>query len=60
MRRQPKDDREFIRSTTVIGRMRDRRGPIGRYREVTGRTFQGALEARDRLRTCLTEQRRLP
>jgi hypothetical protein len=54
------DERELTRSTTVIGRMRDRRGPTGRYQEVTGRTFHGALEARDQLQACLAEQGRLP
>lgn len=54
------DERELTRSTTLIGRARDRRGPTGRYQEVTGRTFRGALEARDQLRTCLAEQGRLP
>ena len=54
------DERELSRSTTIIGRMRDRRGPTGSYREVTGRRFHSALGARDQLRGCLREQGRLP
>jgi hypothetical protein len=54
------DERELSRSTTIIGRMRDRRGPTGRYQEVTGKRFHSALQARDHLRNCLREQGRLP
>jgi hypothetical protein len=54
------DERELSRSTTIIGRMRDQRGPTGRYRDVTGRRFHSALGARDQLRGCLREQGRLP
>ena len=54
------DERELSRSTTIIGRLRDRRGPTGRYREVSGRDFHSALGARDHLQTCLREQGRLP
>lgn len=54
------DERELTRSTVLITRMRDRRGPTGRYRLVTGRDFHDGLATRDALTACLREQGRLP
>lgn len=54
------DERELSRSTTIIGRWRDRRGPTGRYHEVSYNTWHSGLTARIYLIDCLREQGRLP
>lgn len=54
------DERELTRSTVIINRLRDQRGPTGRYHMVTGTDFRDGLSAREALRKCLLEQGRLP
>jgi hypothetical protein len=54
------DERQLTRSTTIIGRMRDRGGPTGRYREVLRNHWHSGLSARESLVTCLRDQGRLP
>lgn len=54
------DERELSRSTTIIGRWRDRRGPTGRYHEVSYNRWHSGLTARNYLIDCLREQGRLP
>ena len=53
------DERELTRSTVLITRLRDRRGPTGRYESVTETDFRDGLAARDALQKCLREQGRL-
>lgn len=54
------DERQLTRSATIIGRMRDRGGPTGRYQEVLRNHWHSGLSARDSLTACLREQGRLP
>lgn len=54
------DERELTRSTVIIKRLLDQRGPTGRYEMVTGTDFRDGLAARHALQDCLREQGRLP
>lgn len=54
------DERQLTRSTTIIGRMRDRGGPTGRYHEVSLNHWHSGHSARDSLIDCLRDQGRLP
>jgi len=54
------DERDLTQSSVLITRLRDQRGPTGRYAMVTGTDFRDGLGAREALKECLREQGRLP
>lgn len=54
------DERQLTRSSTIIGRMRDRGGPTGRFHEVSLNHWHSGHTARDSLIACLRDQGRLP